>query len=71
MSPSPAPGLAVTTPDDAPTVATDVFRLVHVPPGVLLSVVVLPPHNTSEPVIALGVAFTVIGVTVRHPPPIV
>lgn len=34
-----------------PTVATDVFELVHMPPvEVLLNVIVLPVHKTDEPV---------------------
>ena len=46
----------------APAEPTDilVLPLCHVPPGVmLLSVVVPPSHNTAVPVIAVGAALTV------------
>ncbi len=43
-----------------PIVATEVVPLVHVPPGdVLLSVVDVPAHTVSNPLMAAGVGFTV------------
>ena len=44
-----------------PTVALEALVLSHVPPGVTLeSVVVCPAHTLAVPVMAAGVAFTVI-----------
>lgn len=61
------PDTDVTTPDDGPMVATPVLPLLHVPPAVaLLSVVVLPLHRVSVPVIGV-VVLTVIVVVVVHP----
>jgi len=55
------PDTPLTTPDEEPTVATDVLLLLHVPPPLaLLSAVVAPGHTVSVPVIAAGVDFTVI-----------
>jgi hypothetical protein len=49
----------VTTPVPAPTVALDVLLLVHVPPpGLLLSVVVLPTHTAAVPLIDDGAVVT-------------
>ncbi len=48
-------------PDPAPIVALVVLLLLHVPPGgVLVSVRVPPRHTVGVPVIAVGIAFTVI-----------
>lgn len=52
--------MPLTTPEEEPIVATAGFKLLQVPPGsVLLSVVVLPLHTFSEPIIADGNGFTV------------
>lgn len=49
-----------STPVPRPIVATDGVPLDHVPPGdVLLSVVDVPAHTVSNPLIAAGVGFTV------------
>ena len=68
----------VTTPVDAPIVATPCVPLVQLPPvGVLLSVVVKPMHRFVVPVIAetVGIAFTVRAccavLVPPHPPEIV
>jgi hypothetical protein len=58
--------MPVTTPDDGapaePTTAATGEPLLHVPPVVIsLSVVVLPIHIVSVPVIASGAVFTVTG----------
>ena len=51
---------AATTPDELPTVATEVVPLVHVPPDVLLVSIALPPvHAERVPPIAAGTALTV------------
>lgn len=63
----PAP-MPVTIPDEAPTVATAVVPLTHVPPGdALLSVVVDPAQTDSVPVIAGGAGLTVTTVVRTHP----
>jgi hypothetical protein len=49
----------ITTPDVRFTVATLVFRLLHVPLVASLSVVVVPTHTSTLPAIALGSGFTV------------
>ena len=52
--------LPVTTPVDAPTVATVVLLLLHVPPPVASeSVVVRPEHTVLVPFITKGSGFTV------------
>jgi hypothetical protein len=48
----------LTTPDEEPTVATDVVLLLHVAPEPPLSVVVLPAHTVNVPVIT-GTGLTV------------
>lgn len=63
---------AVTTPSDAPTVATDVFELLHVPPIVAsLSVEVRLTQIFGLPVIAAGEEFIVTTVVARQPVDIV
>jgi hypothetical protein len=58
----------VTVPVAEPTVATPVLLLNHVPPDVVLaSVDVDPSHALNVPVIAAGLAFTVI-VSFREQP---
>ena len=58
----------VTTPDDEPIVATDVVPLLHVPPGVALLKVSVPPlHNVNVPVIGV-LAFTVMVNVAAQPP---
>ena len=59
----------LTTPVPAPTVATDVLLLVHVPPGVVfVKVVVAPAHTVDEPgVMADGRAATVTVLVTLHP----
>lgn len=59
----------LTTPVPAPTVATDVLLLVHVPPGVVfVKVVAEPAHTVEEPgVIADGRAATVTVLVTLHP----
>ncbi len=55
--------IPVTTPEDALTVAMDGALLVQVPNGAeLASVVVLPATTVKVPVMAPGVALTVISV---------
>ena len=62
------PATPVTIPLAEPTVAIIVLLLVHVPPvGVELNVIVAPGHTVPGPVIVLGSAFTVIGVTMKQP----
>lgn len=58
-----------TIPVAIPTVATEVVLLVHVPPPVLLNVVVLPTQTLETPVIADGSELTVIVFVVVHPVP--
>ncbi len=51
-----------------PIVATPVLLLNHVPPLVVDdSVVVAPAHKEAVPVIAAGIAFTVIDVVLAQP----
>jgi len=51
--------MPVTTPDAEPTVATDVLDELQEPPVVVDdSVVVLPMHIVSDPVIAAGIFST-------------
>ena len=58
----------MTTPDELPTVATEVFELDQVPPEVVdESVVVVPTHATAVPDIAAGKGLTV-SVVVRLQP---
>jgi hypothetical protein len=58
----------VTTPVVGFTVAADVFRLTHTPPGVVvLSVVVAKRHRLSVPVIGAGVRLTVTTAIVLQP----
>lgn len=57
----------LTTPVDAPIVATAVLLLAHVPPATAqLSVVVVPVHNVVLPVIA-GRAVTLTVVDLPQP----
>jgi hypothetical protein len=53
----------VVTPDtipEVPTVATEVVLLAHVPPvGVPVNVIKEPLHTHENPVIAVGIGFTV------------
>jgi len=63
----------VTTPDIEPTVATDVFELVHMPPaGVAESVVVLPvqieaPGTPVAPTAITGTGLTVTSIVTKQP----
>jgi len=50
----------VTMPVDEPTVAIDVLPLLHVPPPVPVKIIVEPTHTLPGPVIAPGLALTVI-----------
>ena len=60
----------VTVGDDEPMEATVGLPLVQTPPPVVLfNVVDEPTHNTGEPVIFAGVAFTVIVVAMEQDPP--
>ena len=60
----------VTTPVPAPTLATAVFPLVHVPPEVVVLNSVDPPiHIAAVPVIAAGVVLTVTIKYDSHPAP--
>jgi hypothetical protein len=65
--------IPVTTPDPAPTVATDVLLLVHdTPPEVAsLSEVVPPTQILVLPVIASGTAITVTVLEALHPAAVV
>lgn len=58
--------MPLTTPLEAPIVATEGTVLVQLPPGVLLWVMVAPTHNAVGPVIT-GVAFTVTDFVAEHP----
>jgi len=59
-----------TTPVVEPTVANDVFVLLHVPPvSVLASVIAEPTHTWLGPVIAGGVVLTVTTDVMKHPVP--
>jgi len=61
---------ALTMPLDDPMVATVVLLLVQVPPLTeLLNVVVVPSHKLVEPVIAPGVASTVMVIVVGQADP--
>lgn len=52
--------IPVTIPEDVPTVATDVFVLLHEPPVMeLLKTVELPTHTLAIPVIAAGLGLIV------------
>jgi hypothetical protein len=58
----------LTIPVPAPTVATAVLLLVHVPPvGVDASVDVLPKQIPVVPVMAVGIAFTVTTAVLKQP----
>ena len=59
----------LTTPVPAPTVATDVLLLVHVPPGVVFVKVVVAPAHTDEEagLMTGGAAMTVTGFVTLHP----
>ena len=62
----------VTIPEVLPTVALVVKVTAHVPPvGVDDNEDVFPTHTTSEPVIAVGVAFTVTSLVAAQPVPAV
>lgn len=62
----------VTNPVVGSTVATAVFPLLHVTPGLVQSrSVVKPIHTVGLPVIALGSAFTVISLVLTQPIPCV
>ncbi len=55
-----------------PVVATDASELLHVPPiVVVLSVVILPLHKVSVPVITAGIEPTVTSLVAKHPPAVV
>jgi hypothetical protein len=55
-------------PVEAPTDAIDALLLVHEPPSaVLLKVVTEPTHTVVVPVIAGGIACTVIALVEKHP----
>jgi hypothetical protein len=49
----------VTIPLNIPIVATPGLLLLHVPPGVLVSVVVVPTQTVATPEIAVGAVLTV------------
>ena len=60
----------VTTPEDEPTVATDVVPLVHVPPETVLDKVIVKPVQTlDDPLMvpADGAALIVTGDITLHP----
>jgi len=58
----------VTLPVAEPTIATPVLLLNHVPPDVVFaSVDIDPSHTLNVPVIAAGLAFTVIVSFLEHP----
>lgn len=61
--------IAVTTPDDEPTVANAVLLLVHVPPPELLNVEAKPTHALAVPLIADGRGFTVATLVAIQPVP--
>jgi len=62
------PDTEVTTPLDAPIVATPVLPLLHVPPAIaLLSVVPDPLHIVSVPEIGLVLPTVTVNVT-KQPP---
>lgn len=62
--------MPLTTPVVDPTLAMVVAPLVHVPPVVmLLSVVVCPAHKVILPVIAAGIALTLIVLNTAQPVP--
>ncbi len=67
----PPGAMPVAVPVPTPIVATVPSLLTHVPPpGALLSVVEIPAHILSVPLIADGFALTVTVVEVRQPEPI-
>ena len=58
-----------TIPVPAPTPAMPGALLVHVPPAVPSTKVIVPPvHTDDEPEIGEGVRFTVMGSNALHPP---
>jgi hypothetical protein len=57
----------VAIPDDDPIVATVVLLLDHVPPALLLTVVVSPAHTEAVPLMAAGIAFTVTVLVAKQP----
>ena len=62
----------VTTPDDEPTLATEVLLLVHVPPVMVSENIVAEPTQTFvAPVITEGFGSTVTILLIVHPVPIV
>ena len=62
------PATPVTTPDNAPTVATPVALLVHVPPDeASVSAVVEPAHIEVTPVGVDGTPFTVMLFVAEQP----
>ena len=64
--------IPATTPVAAPTLATLVLLLAHAPPaGVDANVEFNPLHICSDPVIAVGSAFTVTTAVAVQPPAIV
>jgi hypothetical protein len=58
--------MPVTTPVDAPIVATAVLLLLQVAPTLLVNVLVLPSHTLSVPPIAAGAGSTVTAVVVTQ-----
>jgi hypothetical protein len=63
--------IAETMPLEEPTVAIEVFELLHTPPLTeLLNVVVPPEHIPNVPVIADGAPFTVTTTALRQPLPV-
>jgi hypothetical protein len=61
------PELTPETIPDAPTVATAVLLLLHVPPPASVSAVVEPTHTLAAPVIALGDELIVTTTVALHP----
>jgi hypothetical protein len=63
------PAIAVTTPDETSTVATDAFPELQVPPEVeFVSVVFAPWQSVAVPRIDNGNGETLTTVVTRHPP---
>jgi hypothetical protein len=61
--------MPATIPVVAPTVATEVMELAHVPPVVVLfSVVVAFAHSEPVPVMAAGKGLIVTIAVLKHPP---
>jgi hypothetical protein len=56
-----------TMPEEEPIVATPMLELLHVPPPLLLKVVVKPSQTDVVPVIAAGNEFTFNTVVVMQP----